>query len=112
MINCPNCGAPITSDHCEYCGSRFYDWAAISDEAPTYIKMMINNELILFKAVMTGMIVTPTETVSSFYADNQLVFVAKPPEYDLNVTFRIVPDEKGILTTRYKDKEKFGIGIK
>lgn len=23
MINCPNCGAPITGDKCEYCGSNF-----------------------------------------------------------------------------------------
>ena len=23
--NCPNCGAPITGDHCEYCGTVFVD---------------------------------------------------------------------------------------
>lgn len=25
MINCPNCGAPITKETCEYCGTVFAD---------------------------------------------------------------------------------------
>ena len=25
MTNCPNCGAPITSSKCEYCGTVFRD---------------------------------------------------------------------------------------
>ncbi len=24
MTNCPNCGAPIISSECEYCGTRFF----------------------------------------------------------------------------------------
>ena len=23
LTNCPNCGAPITKDRCEYCGTHF-----------------------------------------------------------------------------------------
>lgn len=25
VTNCPNCGAPITGLHCEYCGTQFKD---------------------------------------------------------------------------------------
>lgn len=25
MTNCPNCGAPIASSQCEYCGTILYD---------------------------------------------------------------------------------------
>lgn len=25
LYNCPNCGAPITGDKCEYCGTVFMD---------------------------------------------------------------------------------------
>lgn len=25
MLNCPNCGAPVTGGTCEYCGSRVED---------------------------------------------------------------------------------------
>ena len=28
--NCPNCGAPIESDKCAYCGTIFVDFAAES----------------------------------------------------------------------------------
>lgn len=31
MINCPNCGAPITSDKCEYCGTEFHTQQKIDD---------------------------------------------------------------------------------
>lgn len=29
--NCPNCGAPISSIECPYCGTVFYDFATIDD---------------------------------------------------------------------------------
>ena len=25
ILNCPNCGAPINGEKCEYCGTRFKD---------------------------------------------------------------------------------------
>ena len=25
ILNCPNCGAPITGDRCEYCGTQLSD---------------------------------------------------------------------------------------
>lgn len=30
QTNCPNCGMPITSDKCEYCGTSFLDIANIN----------------------------------------------------------------------------------
>ena len=26
LCNCPNCGAPIKSEECEYCGTNFMIW--------------------------------------------------------------------------------------
>ena len=28
-LNCPNCGAPLVSEKCQYCGTLFYDFSAI-----------------------------------------------------------------------------------
>lgn len=39
LLNCPNCGAPITKDFCPYCGSVFLDWATFSVEQPTFVKI-------------------------------------------------------------------------
>jgi hypothetical protein len=36
-LNCPNCGAPITGEYCPYCGSVFYDWAALDSNKPKVI---------------------------------------------------------------------------
>ncbi len=33
MINCPNCGAPIVSDKCEYCGTVFHRPSGIAISA-------------------------------------------------------------------------------
>lgn len=35
MTNCPNCGAPITGDVCEYCGTVFKK-AVNYEVVPTY----------------------------------------------------------------------------
>ena len=42
--NCPNCGAPITTDVCQYCGTVFLDFAAIQANKPSYIKFKVDND--------------------------------------------------------------------
>lgn len=32
--NCPNCGAPIESVQCPYCGTMFYDFAVMDTASP------------------------------------------------------------------------------
>lgn len=51
MTNCPNCGAPITSSQCEYCDTRFPNFAP--PEPLTY-----NEEII--KLIQDGRM-TPNE---------------------------------------------------
>ena len=37
MFNCPNCGAPVTSHKCEYCGTVIFDFAEISMDEPSWV---------------------------------------------------------------------------
>lgn len=53
-LNCPNCGAPITSTECPYCGSVFYDFATLDTEKPTYIRMKFHDKIITTRAIMTS----------------------------------------------------------
>ena len=48
--NCPNCGAPIESTRCPYCGTVFYDFATINVDEPTYIRLKVNDRILIFKA--------------------------------------------------------------
>ena len=41
--NCPNCGAVITTDVCQYCGTVFLDFAAIQANKPSYIKFKVDD---------------------------------------------------------------------
>ena len=37
-FNCPNCGAPISGDRCDYCGTQFIDCTTIRPDKPFYLK--------------------------------------------------------------------------
>lgn len=56
--SCPHCGAPIVSDHCEYCGAVFYDFTAIdvSNHRPTYIKLRLpGNKALVSRALVNNL---------------------------------------------------------
>ena len=57
-LNCPNCGAPITSAECPYCGSVFYDFATLDSTKPTYIRIKWNDQIITTRVLMRGMTIT------------------------------------------------------
>ena len=50
--NCPNCGAVITKDVCDYCGTVIYDFSCLKVGEPSYIKVKHGNQLILGKIVI------------------------------------------------------------
>jgi hypothetical protein len=65
LLNCPNCGAPITAEKCPYCGSVFLDFAAIQVGAPSYVKFKIGGAYICARLVVTTLdIEQKCETVS------------------------------------------------
>ena len=43
--NCPNCGAPIESEQCPYCGSVFVDFACLDADKPFYIKVKHDGQI-------------------------------------------------------------------
>ena len=79
-LNCPNCGAPITSIECPYCGSMFYDFVTLDSTKPTYIRMVWNDQIIMSRVVMR------TATINI--------------EYDvipsIEIEFMVVPDNDGV----------------
>ena len=55
LLNCPNCGAPITAEKCPYCGSVFLDFAAIQVGAPSYVKFKHGDTYICARLVVTNL---------------------------------------------------------
>lgn len=87
QLNCPNCGAPITSEQCEYCGTLFYDFANIELFKPSYIRLRVNDKLVIMKAMPTciNMTLEPARIQCNY------------PSMKMNVEFRSMADENGIL---------------
>ena len=53
--NCPNCGAPIETEKCPYCGTMFLDFAAMDADQPFYMKIKQDGQIYILKAKMTSM---------------------------------------------------------
>ena len=66
-LNCPNCGAPIDGDKCEYCGTHFMD-CTMDAEKPFYIKIRRGNALFIDKVFLSQMQVSAYD--DSCYMDD------------------------------------------
>ena len=53
--NCPNCGAPIETETCPYCGTVFLDFAAMDADQPFYMKVKHDGKIYILKVKMTSM---------------------------------------------------------
>lgn len=105
-LNCPNCGAPITGATCEYCGTVFYDFANIELFKEGYLRMKIENNLNIFKAVPTNIKVENTAEEITLYADNAPYVNIAKPEYLVTIQLQVVPDDRGVLVERHRNKKE------
>ena len=53
--NCPNCGAPIETEKCPYCGTMFLDFAAMDADQPFYMKAKKDGKIYILKVKMSSM---------------------------------------------------------
>lgn len=59
MSNCPNCGAPITGDRCEYCGTVFRkekqeDKRIAADDFADALRNTFDNQDTVFNGIEEG----------------------------------------------------------
>ena len=68
--NCPNCGAPIDTDVCPYCGTRFVDFAAMDTKEPFWMRVMTPRGVLTLRVRLQEVeLRNPTEEVYSSFAD-------------------------------------------
>ena len=93
--NCPNCGAPITSEQCEFCGTLFYDFSAIEIGKPCYLKIKHNNQIIMVRAIANDACVemhADTIDVTDMLGST-ICSVRSSINMDLSLGFHCVPFE-------------------
>lgn len=51
--NCPNCGAPVSSFECPYCGTAFLDFCTVDMDRPFVMRVRASDgKVYKFKALM------------------------------------------------------------
>lgn len=97
ILNCPNCGAPVTGGRCEYCGTLFLDFGALSMDEPTYIRIRREEGFAFFRCIVRNieMECRPTPTVYAW--NDPRIVVQEPLQYILRFEAVSVPNEKGLV---------------
>lgn len=70
--NCPNCGAPIESDVCPYCGTHIIDFATMDLDKPFFLRIKANGKAIRARALVENLVVE-TQPWPAFYSNNVVV---------------------------------------
>lgn len=102
ILNCPNCGAPITSEQCPYCGTLFYDFSAIEIGKPCFLKIKLDNNIMLVKAISRNIDINmSSDTVEAYdtFGSPILTFVTNR-NMDLSMEFNCVPFNDHLLEVR------------
>ena len=91
-FNCPNCGAPINGDLCPYCGTAFIDWSAIDIHKPNWIKINLDNKIVLVKAVLLNASTYVDDSEPISYADEFSAYcIQTNPNITIESTFNCIP---------------------
>lgn len=87
--NCPNCGAPIITERCPYCGSLFVDFACMNADEPFFMKIKKDDIVYIIKVMLKG-VSYHQEEPSILYADSRkyLPYTSNP---EVSVDFVIIP---------------------
>lgn len=98
LMNCPNCGAPITGARCEYCGTVFLDFGALSMDEPTYIRLRTGKDYVLFRGIISHCEMEIRHDNQYIRAmDGTAVYVNTTPQYRLSFEAVGAPNEKGVV---------------
>ena len=94
MKNCPNCGAPIETAECPYCGTLFLDFGAIDIQGtgkPIFLRFNDGHgRTILRKVVLTRTTIYVEPDDTFFYADDQVYQAIRHPHERIEMEFESV----------------------
>lgn len=94
MTNCPNCGAPILGDVCEYCGTPFYDFSVLDVDKPCWITIKYGNSLLKAKMYVGNLSATVEQSPYVDYVEMSGVYrrLVADPVLQLNLSMISVGD--------------------
>ena len=97
QTNCPNCGAVMTEDKCQFCGTILYDFACLDMDKPFYMKVKAGNKIIRLKTKVERFdIQHSVDNAPDLYCDDKLFSLIESEQISVHLDFVAVEDN-GIL---------------
>lgn len=110
QLNCPNCGQPITSEKCEYCGTVFLDFANVKFDhgrfEETYLRLNIDGKLYVVKAQPIDVALNNLPAPLGAFGPFSFAYRTGSRETTLSLNFYLIPDENGELLKIYGGNKK------
>lgn len=107
ITNCPNCGAPIDSDKCPYCGTRLINIADLEIGEKIWLIFKDRDRGVSrgVRIMVNHISVTESQDAVTFYADSEPCYFASP-NLDISVSIdgTCTPNEKGVLGVMVDEK--------
>lgn len=102
VLNCPNCGAPVTSEQCPYCGTLFYDFSAIEIGKPCFLKIKQGDNIMRVKAVVRNIDVNiSSDTVDAYsILGERICTFTTNQNMDMTMEFNCVPFNDHLMEIR------------
>ena len=99
ITNCPNCGAPVVSNKCDYCGTYIFDFSQISMGEACWISVDLGDgNKHLLHVILNNASVDANYNEISYYADNRIVDTLTEPDITLDMSFNVIAENKtGIM---------------
>lgn len=93
QTNCPNCGAVMNTDKCQYCGTILYDFACLDADQPFFIKIKKGNTVHRLKVCLTDLRFEMYRNVGTVYCEDNPFILMRKPDGELDLHFRVLPYE-------------------
>lgn len=105
ITNCPNCGAPVVSNKCDYCGTYIFDFSQIKMGEPCWVSVELGDgHKRLLHVILNNASVDANYIEISYYADNTVVEELREPDITLDMSFNVIAEDKtGILAVTKGD---------
>lgn len=103
VTNCPNCGAPIDSDKCPYCGTRLINIADLGagDTIWFIFRDGYNKNIVAARRVLIrGVDVSYHQdalSCTTLADDKPFIYVNSNPDVEINIDGVLCPNDKGFF---------------
>lgn len=68
-VNCPNCGAPIAGQSCEYCGTRLEDILRLASGKPVTITLDLDGKELTVRFLLESLAMHYEPEIAHLYSD-------------------------------------------